>query len=127
MPISPYFQCLTSLPSHQLSTIITYIIEPNTIFMVCLKCHLLRNILAITVFAIGISIWVAYKCTPVNSNALHTLNKIIPLFPEIKWTLILKSTHQCIHLEVNRVKLWFNLYLFKKMLPRVLPTLINLS
>ena len=46
---------------------------------------------------------------------------------EIKWTLILKSTHQCIHLEVNRVKLWLNIYLFKKMLPRVLPTLINLS
>ena len=38
---------------------------------------------------------------------------------------MLKSTHQCIDLEVNRVKLWFNIYLFKKMLPQVLPTLIN--
>ena len=55
MPIIPYFQCLTSLPSYPPSTIITYILEPNTIFMVCLKCHLFRNILAITVFAIGIS------------------------------------------------------------------------
>ena len=52
MPISPYFQCLTSLPS---PTISTYILEPNTICMVCLKCHSFRNILAITVFAIGIS------------------------------------------------------------------------